>query len=166
MNRHYRSGGGRALELTTHPAGAGHRVLVRENEQAEEIDAQSRWTPQGDLLVETAGIVRRVAVSAAPGAVWLSRGGHTWRWAAVQSARGGKAAHEEAILRAPMTGRVVLVHVEPGQAVAAGQALVVVEAMKMEHALRAPRDCTVAQVWCAVGQLVETGQDLVELSAP
>ncbi|MBM4343445.1 MAG: acetyl-CoA carboxylase biotin carboxyl carrier protein subunit [Deltaproteobacteria bacterium] len=64
-----------------------------------------------------------------------------------------------------MTGRVVLVHVQPGDSVISGQPLVVVEAMKMEHALRAPRDCMVAQVWCAVGQLVDTGQDLVELSA-
>ncbi len=165
MKRLFRSPAGRHLEASTHPAGAGHRVELRQADEATQADVVGRWTAQGDLLVESNGIIRRVAVTVAPGATWLSHRGHTWRWTPVEAARSGKAAHDEAILRAPMTGRVVLVHVQPGEAVVAGQPLVVVEAMKMEHALRAPRDCTVAQVWCVVGQLVDTGQDLVELSA-
>lgn len=165
MKRLFRSAGGRTVEVAARVAGPVHRVEVQDAAAREVADVAGRWTSQGDLLVESGGVVRRVAVSLGPGATWLSSGGHTWRFAPVEATRAGKSEHDDAILRAPMTGRVVLVHVQPGDSVISGQPLVVVEAMKMEHALRAPRDCMVAQVWCAVGQLVDTGQDLVELSA-
>jgi 3-methylcrotonyl-CoA carboxylase alpha subunit len=50
-----------------------------------------------------------------------------------------------------------------GDAVIKGQVLVVVEAMKMEHALKAPAEAKVAKVLVKVGQQVEGGQELVEL---
>ncbi|GBE42901.1 acetyl-/propionyl-coenzyme A carboxylase alpha chain [bacterium BMS3Bbin10] len=57
-------------------------------------------------------------------------------------------------LLCPMPGLVVDIHVEEGQSVKAGEALCVVEAMKMENILRAERDCTVAEI------LVGTGDSL------
>jgi 3-methylcrotonyl-CoA carboxylase alpha subunit len=54
------------------------------------------------------------------------------------------------------------VRVEPGQTVREGDELVVVEAMKMEHAIRAPAAGTVRAVLCAVGDQVERGQSLVD----
>jgi pyruvate carboxylase subunit B len=67
-----------------------------------------------------------------------------------------------AVLKAPMPGMVVRVEVEPGQTVAAGTGLVVLEAMKMENELRAPAPGVVAGVRVQVGQAVEKGQILVE----
>ena len=67
---------------------------------------------------------------------------------------------------APMPGRVVAVRVESGAAVKAGDALVVLEAMKMEHTLTAPADATVESVACSIGESVADGAALVELSAP
>jgi 3-methylcrotonyl-CoA carboxylase alpha subunit len=64
-----------------------------------------------------------------------------------------------------MPGKVVQVLVEPGAAVAAGQPLLVLEAMKMEHTLSAPTDGTVAAVRYAAGDLVEEGVELVEFEA-
>jgi len=64
-------------------------------------------------------------------------------------------------LTAPMPGTVVRVDVAPGAQVAAGQVLVVLEAMKMEHAVRAPSDGTVAQVGVEAGQQVDSGTLLV-----
>ncbi len=58
---------------------------------------------------------------------------------------------------APMPGSVVAVHVEPGQAVAAGDALVTVEAMKMQHAVTAGHPGTVASVRVALGDQVDAG---------
>jgi 3-methylcrotonyl-CoA carboxylase alpha subunit len=55
------------------------------------------------------------------------------------------------------------VAVRPGDAVAAGQLLLVIEAMKMEHNVAAPRAGTVATVACAVGERVEDGVELVTL---
>jgi acetyl/propionyl-CoA carboxylase alpha subunit len=64
-------------------------------------------------------------------------------------------------LVAPMPGSVVRVLVEPGAAVAKGQPLVVLEAMKMEHTVASPADCTVTEVQVAAGQQVDAGAVLV-----
>lgn len=66
-------------------------------------------------------------------------------------------------LEAPMPGKVIAVRVAPGQRVAKGDELLVVEAMKMENALRAPRDGTVKAVSARVGEMVSPGAVLVEL---
>jgi biotin carboxyl carrier protein len=66
-----------------------------------------------------------------------------------------------AALRSPMPGRVVKILVKVGDRVTAGQAAVVVEAMKMENELRATRAGTVQELRCAEGATVEAGQDLV-----
>ncbi|PPJ42493.1 MULTISPECIES: acetyl/propionyl/methylcrotonyl-CoA carboxylase subunit alpha [unclassified Pseudoxanthomonas] len=64
---------------------------------------------------------------------------------------------------APMPGRVVLVKARPGDAVVAGQELLVMEAMKMELAVKAPRDGVVAEVRAAAGDFVEADTVLVAL---
>jgi biotin carboxyl carrier protein len=64
-------------------------------------------------------------------------------------------------LVAPMPGLVVRIQVVEGQHVAAGAALVVVEAMKMENELRAPRAGVVQAIHVAIGQAVEKGALLV-----
>ena len=69
-------------------------------------------------------------------------------------------------LTAPMPGRVVSVLVEPGQSVREGQAVLVLEAMKMEHTLIAPADGTVEEVRFAPGDLVDEATELVVLAAP
>ncbi len=62
---------------------------------------------------------------------------------------------------APMPGKLVRLLVEAGQAVEAGQGLVVVEAMKMENELRAARAGRVKELLVREGQAVETGALLV-----
>ncbi len=74
------------------------------------------------------------------------------------------AAHGAGALVAPMPGRVVALHVAAGDRVEAGQALVVLEAMKMEHTLTAPGPGSVEQVGCAEGVQVEEGVVLVALA--
>jgi propionyl-CoA carboxylase alpha chain/3-methylcrotonyl-CoA carboxylase alpha subunit len=69
-------------------------------------------------------------------------------------------------VRAPMPGKVISILVENGQAVKAGQSLVVLEAMKMEHALAAPRDGEIAEIAAKVGDQVIEGALLARLSAP
>ncbi|MGE7994221.1 acetyl/propionyl/methylcrotonyl-CoA carboxylase subunit alpha [Pseudomonas sp. NPDC089554] len=66
-------------------------------------------------------------------------------------------------LGAPMNGSIVRVLVEPGQAVEAGTALVVLEAMKMEHSIRAPQAGTVKALFCQEGEMVSEGTVLVDL---
>jgi acetyl/propionyl-CoA carboxylase alpha subunit len=64
---------------------------------------------------------------------------------------------------APMPGLVVRVNAATGQAVTAGESLVVLQAMKMENELGSPRGGTVRSVAVEAGQAVEQGQLLVEL---
>ncbi|WP_312199795.1 acetyl/propionyl/methylcrotonyl-CoA carboxylase subunit alpha [Stutzerimonas balearica] len=66
-------------------------------------------------------------------------------------------------LTAPMNGSIVRVLVEAGQHVEAGTALVVLEAMKMEHSIRAPQAGVVKGLYCSEGELVSEGTALVEL---
>src|SRR5262249_8120227 len=74
---------------------------------------------------------------------------------------GGAAAKRllsgPARVTAPMPGKIVRLLVAAGEPVAAGQGLVVMEAMKMENELRAPRGGHVRQLPVAEGQAVETG---------
>jgi biotin carboxyl carrier protein len=67
-------------------------------------------------------------------------------------------------IHAIIPGRVVAVAVAPGDAVAAGQTLLLVEAMKMQNELRAPRDGTVGRVAVGVGETIDLGDLLVVLT--
>jgi biotin-dependent carboxylase-like uncharacterized protein len=70
------------------------------------------------------------------------------------------------VVRAAMPGLVVSVGVAPGDVVAAGQPLLVVEAMKMQSPVRAPRGGRIARVLVGPGLAVEGGAALVEFEGP
>ena len=75
-----------------------------------------------------------------------------------------EASHQQhGGLTAPMNGSIVRVLVEAGQQVEAGTALVVLEAMKMEHSIRAPHAGIVKALYCGEGEMVSEGAVLVEL---
>jgi len=67
----------------------------------------------------------------------------------------------EGRMTAPMPGKVIAVHVRAGERVAKGAALLVMEAMKMEHSIVAPADGTVEEVLYGVGEQVTEGAALV-----
>jgi len=76
------------------------------------------------------------------------------------------AEHGEAVaggLVAPMPGTVLAVHVAPGDAVAAGQLVMIVEAMKMEHRITAPRAGMVTEIRARPGDQVNGGDLLAIL---
>ena len=82
--------------------------------------------------------------------------------AAAPAAAPAPAAGE--VVAAPMPGNILKVSCSQGQAVKAGDILVVLEAMKMENEILAPRDGTVAQVVTTKGAVVDTGAPLVVLA--
>jgi propionyl-CoA carboxylase alpha chain len=67
------------------------------------------------------------------------------------------------VLVAPMPGRVIAVRAAVGDAVTAHQPIVVIEAMKMEHAVVAPIDGTIIRLAVAEGQQVERGEVIGEV---
>jgi propionyl-CoA carboxylase alpha chain len=62
---------------------------------------------------------------------------------------------------APMPGKIVAVNVEPGQQVSAGEVMIILEAMKMEHLVTCSEDGTVTEVRVTAGEQVEAGQVLL-----
>ncbi len=78
-------------------------------------------------------------------------------------ATGDAAHHGGDVISAPMPGLLRAVHAKAGQAVARGDRLAVLEAMKMEHVLTAARDGTVAEVLAQAGAQVEAGAPLIRL---
>jgi 3-methylcrotonyl-CoA carboxylase alpha subunit len=79
-------------------------------------------------------------------------------------AHSGDTGSHAGSLAAPMPGKVVSFAVKVGDAVTAGQAVAVMEAMKMEHTLAAPRAGTVAELLYAPGDQVGEGAELLRLS--
>lgn len=72
-----------------------------------------------------------------------------------------EAAAHGAVVKAPMHGKIIALDVAPGAAVARGERLFVVEAMKMEHAVLAPRDGTIAEVLAGIGEQVAESAGVV-----
>ena len=90
-----------------------------------------------------------------------------WRGRAYVFRREGPVARRAAALsgtlEAPMPGRVVQLMVAVGDEVAAGQGLLILEAMKMENVVRAPRAGRVGAIAVEAGARVAAGQRLVEI---
>jgi 3-methylcrotonyl-CoA carboxylase alpha subunit len=81
-------------------------------------------------------------------------------------ARAGETASEASgRLTAPMPGKVLSFAVKPGDKVSKGQALAVMEAMKMEHTIASPADGVVAELMFAPGDQVTDGAELLRLVA-
>ncbi len=114
------------------------------------------WSPDGvDLEID--GRRRRVRITrAGERLVVQGPGGDVELGLRPRFELPGHAAPSGGLV-APMPGKVIDVRVQAGDAVRAGETLVVLEAMKMEHPMRAPEDGVVAEVRVSVGEQVEKG---------
>jgi acetyl/propionyl-CoA carboxylase alpha subunit len=114
-----------------------------------------------EVVLRAGSVTRRVAVHQVDGVAYVDSplGASVLR----QEPRFPRAEEERApgSLLAPMPGTVVRVAVEAGQAVDAGELLVVLEAMKMEHRVTSPAAGTVAEVRVKAGQTVDGDEVLV-----
>ncbi|MFC9425443.1 biotin carboxylase N-terminal domain-containing protein [Streptomyces sp. NPDC056987] len=99
---------------------------------------------------------------------WLGRDGDSWHvqdFDPVEAAlRGAAAGSGVDALTAPMPGTVTVVKAGVGDTVVAGQSLLVVEAMKMEHVIAAPHDGTVAELDVVPGSTVAMDQVLAVIT--
>jgi len=155
------------------PVRLAHRGVTREIQ----VDGAGVVVDGRPIRVErfpAPGVVRSILVDGRLHRVAAVRAGdrvHVWcdgRTFEFETGRPGRAAasgdHHAGGLLSPMPGRVRRVLATEGARVERGQALLVLEAMKMEHSIRAPRDGVVRRVAVAEGDLVEAGVALVELA--
>jgi biotin carboxyl carrier protein len=88
----------------------------------------------------------------------------TLQWIAPLPDPGAQSRSAES-LAAPMPGQVIAVYVSAGQRVRAGEPLLALEAMKMEHTIRAPHDGVVAAIHTHAGEQVAAAALLVDVRA-
>jgi acetyl/propionyl-CoA carboxylase alpha subunit len=129
----------------------GGRRTVSVDGQVHTIDAVA------DGRVRVDGTPMALILTRTGDEVWAHVGGRTHRWYLVPATRHADASEMAGAgtLTSPMPGAVLDVRVGEGDHVTAGQVLVVVEAMKMEHPVAAPADGVVTTVHVAVGDAVE-----------
>ena len=148
----------RDVELT--PLGADrYRVTV----DGAPFELRARRLSDGALELETpeGRLVAEVSASGAQRFVRLGTLDFVLRLEPHERRRAGATAGGS--LEAPMPGVVTRVMVQPGESVEAGQPLLALEAMKMEHLVRSPRAGVVRSVSATVGEMVAGGLTLVEL---
>ncbi|WP_267243963.1 acetyl/propionyl/methylcrotonyl-CoA carboxylase subunit alpha [Streptomyces sp. PR69] len=115
------------------------------------------------VTLELDGVTHTFAHAPSPDGLWLGRDGDSWHVQdhdPVEAALSGAAHAGADTLAAPMPGTVTVVKVAVGDEVEAGQSLLVVEAMKMEHVISAPHAGTVAELDVTPGATVAMDQVL------
>ena len=149
--------GGRTVRVEVR--GANGRYTVVLDGSPVQVDVVTAGLPFASLLV--GGESHEVGVERRPEGYVVHFPGDAVNVQIEEAARGASPAvpraQGPARLTAPMPGRVVRVLEAPGADVAAGQGLVVIEAMKMENELKSPRAGRVQEVAVREGQAVEAG---------
>ncbi|MFJ7156663.1 biotin carboxylase N-terminal domain-containing protein [Streptomyces sp. NPDC101118] len=153
-----------ALEDRGSGGGApGEREKGGEGQPRAAASARIVQRAQDHVTLELDGVTHRFAYAASPEGTWLGRDGDSWHLIAhdpVEASLSGRAHAGADTLAAPMPGTVTVVKVAVGDQVAAGQTLLVVEAMKMEHAISAPHAGTVTELDVTPGTTVAMDQVL------
>jgi propionyl-CoA carboxylase alpha chain/3-methylcrotonyl-CoA carboxylase alpha subunit len=136
---------------------------------------------QGGLAIELDGVrhlarrleAKRIEVDGRMHAVWRAgaialafENGAAFSFSRDANTSGGADEGGDGVIRAPMPGRIVAVAVDTGEDVAVGQALLILEAMKMEHTLKSPIKGRVAELAATVGTQVVEGAILARLEGP
>jgi acetyl-CoA/propionyl-CoA carboxylase biotin carboxyl carrier protein len=114
----------------------------------------------GRVRVELAGETTLYSVARAGWTNWVGAGGQAWVFEEPDpsAARRSQLTARSATAISPMPGTVVAVAASSGEQVTAGQPLVIVEAMKMEHTVRAVADGVVTEILVGVGDRVALNQ--------
>jgi geranyl-CoA carboxylase alpha subunit len=141
------------------------RFRVRDGDASTGVELDDAAHGEPVRVVRVDGVSRRIAAMADAHVLHLSIGEETFVFRDRLREPAGPAAGAAASqLRAPMNGRIVRVQAKAGDAVSAGQCVVVLEAMKMQHEIAAPRAGVLSAVHATEGQQVATRALLAEMA--
>ncbi|MAH91201.1 MAG: hypothetical protein CMA11_05475 [Euryarchaeota archaeon] len=115
-----------------------------------------------ELWMEIDGRKHKVTATKIGDVWWVHVLGHTLQYEVIEA--GAVSSDDDSGLLAPMPGKILDVLVEVGQTVSAGEALMIMEAMKMEHKIVAGNDGVVETIHYKTGDQVAQGAELLSLS--
>lgn len=165
MQRTYRCGS-RHLDVSLQRTAAGHFAMTVDG-RARAVEAALLDASTLQLAVD--GVVHTVQVARVGDAYHVAIAGEVYVLLPA-SARTPARDHPVVLampqIVAPMPGKVLQVLVQAGQQVTAGDGLLILEAMKMEHRMTAEAPATVRAVHVIDGQMVDAGAVLIELEYP
>ena len=144
---------------------SGNRYEVQTDEAMVSVDAFSKRGDRIEATIDGHTLRAHAFVTSSSVTIFIGDAEATVTRPDPLAARRDDGAGGDTIA-APMPGLVKLVSVAAGETVSRGQALIVMEAMKMEHTLTAPRDGTIAEVTAKAGDQVEVAAVLLDLSPP
>ena len=162
----------------------GEQVIVNLERKGDtgwiaEIDGRSFSVDYAELDANTASVLMNnrsltAHTSLVDEDLFISIGGRRYRFRVPledasrkgESAGGGGAGSDDGSIKTPMPGLIVDVLVSEGDEVAAGQTLLILEAMKMENAVKAPFDGVVKSIGVVKGAQTNLGDVLIELEKP
>ncbi|MET7570644.1 biotin carboxylase N-terminal domain-containing protein [Streptomyces sp. NPDC005492] len=158
-----------AVRVRSTPEGGGIEVLPDGAVEPFRVPAglPPRPGPEGRFTVQLDGLTHSFTALALPDGIWLGRDGDAWHVRdhdPVAASLSGADRSGADSLTAPMPGTVTVVKVAVGDQVTAGQSLLVVEAMKMEHVVSAPHAGTVAELDVTPGATVAMDQVLAVIA--
>jgi 3-methylcrotonyl-CoA carboxylase alpha subunit len=157
-NSGWRAGGPREIDLHLQCNGENRQVRIRRT-AAPVVQLHNEH-----VRVEENGLRRQHLAIRRDRSLYLEWQGDMLEIQRFDPIAEAEASHQQhGGMTAPMNGSIVRVLVEVGQQVEAGTALVVLEAMKMEHSIRAAHAGTVKALFCVEGDMVSEGSALVEL---
>ena len=119
-----------------------------------------------DYSVRIDGVDHKVQAQLMKGTLWVHANGRTFTMdtgAGRKSRKRAGAGGSSDTVAAPMPGKVTKILVQLGTEIKAGQAVLVMEAMKMEYTLKSDIAGTIDSVSCAVGEQVALGKVLVKI---
>jgi 3-methylcrotonyl-CoA carboxylase alpha subunit len=131
------------------------------------LAAAGELDDDGDLIADLGGVRVKATIVRAGDEITVIAGGSSHRLVLDDpAARAELKEAETGSLKSPMPGKVIRIDVRAGDSVQRGAALLVIEAMKMEHTVTAPADGTVERVHFEVGEQVAEGATLVSFAEP
>jgi biotin carboxyl carrier protein len=160
------------------------RVRIRENSTGQEFEIEidrdvgpiearldgaaitlaSQPLPDGAMLIDHQGRRLRAFAARVGESIVVSIGPHTFSFRQQVGRRGARHGLATPLITAPMPGKVLKILVREDEQVEAGQALITMEAMKMETTLAAEGPARVKAIAVSPGQMVDAGVVLIELS--
>ncbi|MCW9033187.1 MAG: acetyl/propionyl/methylcrotonyl-CoA carboxylase subunit alpha [Rhodospirillales bacterium] len=148
------------IEVTAHYRGEGYLIEL----SGGDMMVRGEKDANGDLLADLGGTRIKATVARHGDDMTIMCQGVSHKLTVYDAAaHAGEDEAPSGSLTAPMPGKVVDVHVKPGDKVSKGDPLLVLEAMKMEHTISAPTDGVIAEINYGAGEQVVDGAELLSL---